>query len=73
MKLWGVILEVGRRDLVVSLPGGLRGFVKAEDASDLFSGTHENKDGNARLSSEDKVETTRSLRNEQRLSNFDLA
>ncbi|MCO5547404.1 hypothetical protein L7F22_000852 [Adiantum nelumboides] len=37
MKLWGIVLEVGRRDLVVSLPGGLRGFVKAVDALDFFS------------------------------------
>eukprot|EP00250_Pteridium_aquilinum_P021384 c25103_g1_i1 orf=322-6036(-) len=44
MKLWGVIQEVGRRDLVISLPGGLRGFVKVEDASDLFSSIHKTKD-----------------------------
>ncbi|KAI5068389.1 hypothetical protein GOP47_0016734 [Adiantum capillus-veneris] len=37
MKLWGVVLEVGKRDLVVSLPGGLRGFVKAVDALDFLS------------------------------------
>ncbi|XP_042480100.1 rRNA biogenesis protein RRP5 isoform X1 [Macadamia integrifolia] len=37
MKLWGVICEVNQTDLVVSLPGGLRGVVRASEASDLFS------------------------------------
>lgn len=37
MKILGIISEVGSKDLVISLPGGLRGFVKAEDSSDLFS------------------------------------
>lgn len=36
MKLWGAIVEVNPKDLVVSLPGGLRGFVRVEDASDIF-------------------------------------
>ncbi|MQM05855.1 hypothetical protein Taro_038668, partial [Colocasia esculenta] len=35
MKLWGVIAEVNTKDLVVSLPGGLRGFVRAEEALDI--------------------------------------
>ncbi|GAB4851487.1 hypothetical protein Ancab_030889 [Ancistrocladus abbreviatus] len=34
MKLWGVIAEVNERDLVVSLPGGLRGLVRATEAVD---------------------------------------
>ncbi|KAK4767494.1 hypothetical protein SAY86_015244 [Trapa natans] len=34
MKLWGVISEVNEKDLVVSLPGGLRGLVRAADALD---------------------------------------
>lgn len=34
MKLWGVIAEVNEKDLVVSLPGGLRGLVRASDALD---------------------------------------
>ncbi|PON46626.1 Polyribonucleotide nucleotidyltransferase [Parasponia andersonii] len=34
MKLWGVIAEVNERDLVISLPGGLRGLVRASDALD---------------------------------------
>lgn len=34
MKLWGVISEVNEKDLVVSLPGGLRGLVRASDAID---------------------------------------
>lgn len=34
MKLWGVIIEVNQKDLVISLPGGLRGFVRIEDVSD---------------------------------------
>ncbi|KAJ6839615.1 rRNA biogenesis protein RRP5 [Iris pallida] len=38
MKLWGVIVEVNPKDLVVSLPGGLRGFVRAEEVSDIVLG-----------------------------------
>ncbi|XP_057982836.1 rRNA biogenesis protein RRP5 [Malania oleifera] len=34
MKLWGVIAEVNEKDLVVSLPGGLRGLVRASEAFD---------------------------------------
>ncbi|KAI5396242.1 hypothetical protein KIW84_062447 [Lathyrus oleraceus] len=34
MKLWGVLAEVNNKDLVVSLPGGLRGIVNASDALD---------------------------------------
>ncbi|KAH6781199.1 RIBOSOMAL RNA PROCESSING 5 [Perilla frutescens var. hirtella] len=34
MKLWGVIAEVNEKDIVVSLPGGLRGLVRACDAFD---------------------------------------
>lgn len=34
MKLWGVISEVNEKDLVVSLPGGLRGLVRASEAID---------------------------------------
>lgn len=37
MKLWGIITEVNLKDLVISLPGGLRGFVHARDASDLVA------------------------------------
>lgn len=29
-------MEVNPKDLVVSLPGGLRGFVRVEEASDIF-------------------------------------
>ena len=32
MKLWGVIAEVNDKDLAVSLPGGLRGLVRANEA-----------------------------------------
>ncbi|KAL2923175.1 rRNA biogenesis protein RRP5 [Bienertia sinuspersici] len=32
MKLWGVIAEVNDKDLAVSLPGGLRGLVRASEA-----------------------------------------
>lgn len=35
MKLWGVIVEVNRKDLVISLPGGLRGFVHSEEVTDI--------------------------------------
>jgi len=34
MKLWGVVTEVNEKDLVVSLPGGLRGLVRSVDAVD---------------------------------------
>lgn len=34
MKLWGVISEVNEKDLEVSLPGGLRGLVRASEAID---------------------------------------
>ncbi|KAG0474022.1 hypothetical protein HPP92_015879, partial [Vanilla planifolia] len=37
MKLWGVIIELNPKDVVISLPGGLRGFVHAEDASDMYA------------------------------------
>ncbi|KAL7134052.1 hypothetical protein ABFS83_11G001300 [Erythranthe nasuta] len=38
MKLWGVIAEVNEKDIVVSLPGGLRGLVRACDAFDPVFG-----------------------------------
>ncbi|XP_024994056.1 rRNA biogenesis protein RRP5 isoform X2 [Cynara cardunculus var. scolymus] len=34
MKLWGIITEVNEKDLVVSLPGGLCGLVRASEAID---------------------------------------
>ncbi|CAL1370812.1 unnamed protein product [Linum trigynum] len=34
MKLWGVVAEVNEKDLVISLPGGLRGLVRNNDALD---------------------------------------
>ncbi|XP_026418043.1 rRNA biogenesis protein RRP5-like isoform X1 [Papaver somniferum] len=37
MKLWGVIAEVNEKDIAVSLPGGLRGLVRADEASDLIA------------------------------------
>lgn len=37
MKLWGVIAEVNEKDIIVSLPGGLRGLVRASDAFDPIS------------------------------------
>lgn len=36
MKLWGVVAEVNAKDLVISLPGGLRGFVRAEEVLDII-------------------------------------
>ncbi|XP_010934562.1 rRNA biogenesis protein RRP5 isoform X2 [Elaeis guineensis] len=36
MKLWGVIIEVNTKDLVIGLPGGLRGYVRAEEVSDII-------------------------------------
>lgn len=35
MKLLGVVAEVNEKDLAISLPGGLRGLVRASEASDL--------------------------------------
>lgn len=37
MKLWGVITEVNEKDVVVGLPGGLRGLVRSCEALDSFS------------------------------------
>ncbi|KAE8649759.1 rRNA biogenesis protein RRP5 [Cucumis sativus] len=34
MKFWGVVAEVNKKDLVISLPGGLRGLVSAAEAFD---------------------------------------
>ncbi|CAB4286937.1 unnamed protein product [Prunus armeniaca] len=34
MKVWGVVAEVNEKDLVISLPGGLRGLVRASEALD---------------------------------------
>ncbi|XP_050380953.1 rRNA biogenesis protein RRP5 [Argentina anserina] len=34
IKVWGVVAEVNEKDLVISLPGGLRGLVRASDAFD---------------------------------------
>ena len=36
MKIWGAIAEINKRDMIISLPGGLRGFVLAEDASEAL-------------------------------------
>lgn len=35
MKLWGVVAEVNEKDLVIGLPGGLRGLVRMVDALDV--------------------------------------
>jgi ribosomal protein S1 len=35
MKLWGVVIEVNQKDIIVSLPGGMRGFVRTEEVSDI--------------------------------------
>jgi hypothetical protein len=35
MKLWGVVIEVNQKDLIVGLPGGMRGFVRTEEVSDI--------------------------------------
>ncbi|CAL5418105.1 unnamed protein product [Camellia sinensis] len=37
MKLWGVIAEVNEKDIIISLPGGLRGLVRASEAFDPIS------------------------------------
>ncbi|XP_060194089.1 rRNA biogenesis protein RRP5 isoform X2 [Lycium barbarum] len=36
MKLWGVVSEVNEKDIVVSLPGGLRGLVRPSEALPPF-------------------------------------
>lgn len=41
MKLWGVITEVNEKDIVVGLPGGLRGLVRSCEALDSFSDNKE--------------------------------
>ncbi|OMO51868.1 hypothetical protein CCACVL1_29542 [Corchorus capsularis] len=47
MKLWGVVAEVNEKDLVISLPGGLRGLVRAADALDsVLADEVENNEGN---------------------------
>jgi hypothetical protein len=37
MKMWGAVAEINNKDLVVSLPGGLHGFVRAEEASEVLA------------------------------------
>lgn len=37
MKVWGVVIEVNPKEVVVSLPGGMRGFVRSEDVCDIAS------------------------------------
>ncbi|XP_042394409.1 rRNA biogenesis protein RRP5-like [Zingiber officinale] len=37
MKLWGIVVEVNKKDLAISLPGGLRGFVRAEQTTDMLA------------------------------------
>ncbi|XWS66505.1 hypothetical protein CRYUN_Cryun05aG0205500 [Craigia yunnanensis] len=47
MKLLGVVAEVNEKDLVISLPGGLHGLVRAVDALDsVLSNELENNEGN---------------------------
>ncbi|WOL03965.1 rRNA biogenesis protein RRP5 [Canna indica] len=36
MKLWGIIVEINQKDVVIGLPGGLRGFVHAEEVTDIL-------------------------------------
>lgn len=35
MRLLGVVTEVNQKDIVISLPGGLRGLVRASEALDF--------------------------------------
>ncbi|KAJ0028108.1 hypothetical protein Pint_36335 [Pistacia integerrima] len=47
MRLWGVVAEVNEKDLVISLPGGLRGLARATDALDPVLDTEvEDSEGN---------------------------
>ncbi|KAL0900332.1 hypothetical protein Bca101_084293 [Brassica carinata] len=44
MKLLGVVTEVNQKDIVISLPGGLRGLVRASEALDFTDfGTEEDE------------------------------
>ncbi|RAL51772.1 hypothetical protein DM860_010490 [Cuscuta australis] len=43
MKLWAVIAEINEKDIVVSLPGGLRGLVRASETHDPLYDTGENE------------------------------
>uniref|UniRef100_A0A0D9WWN1 Protein RRP5 homolog n=1 Tax=Leersia perrieri TaxID=77586 RepID=A0A0D9WWN1_9ORYZ len=46
MKLWGVVIEVNQKDIVVSLPGGMRGFVRSEETHDIaLQETHKDTEG----------------------------
>ncbi|XP_047065706.1 rRNA biogenesis protein RRP5 [Lolium rigidum] len=46
MKLWGVVIEVNQKDIIVSLPGGMRGFVRTEEVSDIaLHGNTKDNDG----------------------------
>lgn len=49
MKLLGVVSEVNEKDLVVSLPGGLRGLVRAADAFDPVLNTEDNVENEENL------------------------
>lgn len=61
MKIWGVIAEINLKDMVISLPGGLRGFVSAEEASDVFgSAKRLEKKGKKRRKSGKKLEDVES-------------
>lgn len=44
MKLWGVIAEVNEKDIAVSLPGGLRGLVRACEVFDPILGGEVERD-----------------------------
>lgn len=49
MKLLGVVSEVNEKDLEVSLPGGLRGLVRAADAFDPVLNDEDNVDNEENL------------------------
>lgn len=36
MKIWGVIVEINNKDMVISFFGGLWGFVLVEEVFDVF-------------------------------------
>lgn len=47
MKLWGVVIEVNQKDIVLSLPGGMRGFVRSEDVCDIaLQESHKDSENN---------------------------
>lgn len=54
MKIWGAVAEINNKDMVISLPGGLRGFVLAEEASEVFENVKGHNDKSKKSSQRGK-------------------